>query len=139
MPRLLMLLGAVLPLAACSGAPRAVDAATAHSQGERLYQMSCAACHGRGAQGDGPVAPLLKVPVPDLTRIAARRGGSFPERDIYRIVDGQADLAAHGDRYMPVWGYEFFGEEIDDEEAHAQATAKIDRLVHYLRSIQRGD
>jgi hypothetical protein len=83
------------------------------------------------------VAPLLKVNVPDLTLIASRRGGAFPDDEIYRIVDGQADLAAHGPRHMPVWGYEFFGDDPDDEVAHRQATAKVERLVLYLRSIQR--
>jgi hypothetical protein len=40
---------------------------------------------------------------------------------------------------MPVWGYEFFGDEPDDEAAHAEASVKIERLVSYLRSIQRGE
>jgi hypothetical protein len=38
---------------------------------------------------------------------------------------------------MPVWGYEFFGEDPDDEVAHREATEKIERLVRYLQSIQR--
>jgi mono/diheme cytochrome c family protein len=111
--------------------PRAVE------RGQREYRVSCAGCHGVHAHGDGPIAPLLKVPVPDLTRIAARREGRFPADEIYRIVDGQADLSAHGPRHMPVWGYEFFGDDPDDEAAHARATHKIDRVVGYLRSIQR--
>jgi len=83
------------------------------------------------------VASFLTVPVPDLTQIAARRGGRFPSEEIYRIVDGQADLGAHGPRHMPVWGYEFFGDAADDEAAHAQASAKVEGLVRYLNSIQR--
>ena len=105
--------------------------------GARLFRGSCAACHGEGAQGNGPVAPLLTVPVPDLTRIAARRGGEFPELEIFRIIDGQSELAAHGSRHMPVWGYEFFGDDADDEVAHSRAVEKVDRLVAHLRSIQR--
>jgi len=76
---------------------------------------------------------------PDLTRIAARRGGTFPELEVFRIIDGQADLSAHGPRHMPVWGYEFFGTDADDEVAHRQAEDKVDSLVKYLRSIQRAD
>lgn len=106
-------------------------------QGERLYKVSCSSCHGVHAHGNGPVAPLLKVPVPDLTFIASRRNGVFPEDEVYRIVDGQADLTAHGPRHMPIWGYEFFGDEPDDEAAHREATEKIERLVRYLQSIQR--
>ena len=38
---------------------------------------------------------------------------------------------------MPVWGYEFFGQQADDERAHAQAAEKVDALVNYLRKRQR--
>lgn len=107
--------------------------------GERLYKVSCAACHGADARGTGPVAPLLTVAVPDLTRIAQRRGGQFPELEIFQVIDGQADLSGHGPRHMPVWGYEFFGDDADDEVAHRRATEKVDRLVTYLRSIQRAE
>jgi hypothetical protein len=79
------------------------------------------------------------VDVPDLTRIAARRGGVFPDEEIFKIVDGQADLRSHGPRHMPVWGYEFFGDDPDDEAAHRQATEMVERLVEYLRSIQRAE
>ena len=134
-------------LSSCAGMPAAdastktgpansPDAQSLH-RGERLYKESCAACHGVDARGNGPVAPILKVPVPDLTLIASRRGGSFPPDEIYRIVDGQAALGAHGPRNMPVWGYEFFGENPDDEAAHGEATRKVESLVEFLRSIQR--
>jgi len=106
-------------------------------QGAHLFRQSCATCHGADATGNGPVAPLLTVKVPDLTRIAQRRDGQYPELEVFRIIDGQSQLAAHGPRHMPVWGYEFFGPEADDEAAHGRATLKIDRLVSYLRSIQQ--
>lgn len=102
-----------------------------------LYQVACSGCHGREARGDGPVSRYLTVQVPDLTRIAARRGGVFPEEEIFRIVDGQADLRAHGPRHMPVWGYEFFGDDPDDEAAHREASETVQRVVEYLRAIQR--
>lgn len=132
--RSLVCLALTTALSACASgeAPRQQAAA-----GERLYKVSCAACHGADARGTGPVAPLLTVPVPDLTQIARRRGGEFPELEIFRIIDGQSELAGHGPRHMPVWGYEFFGDDVDDEVAHRQATDKVDRLVAYLHSIQR--
>jgi mono/diheme cytochrome c family protein len=115
----------------------AQEPSAARVSGAYLYKTSCSGCHGADAQGNGPVAEFLTVPVPDLTRIAARRGGRFPDDDIYRIIDGQADLKVHGLRHMPVWGYEFFGDDPDDEVAHRQATEKVDRLVSFLRSMQR--
>jgi mono/diheme cytochrome c family protein len=123
-------------LAACSSAPGA-DAAHQLHRGERLYKVACAGCHGADARGKGPVAPLLDAPVPDLTRIAARRGGTFPVDEVYRIIDGQADLTAHGPRHMPVWGYEFFGEDASDEAAHREATEKIESVIRFLQSVQR--
>ena len=105
--------------------------------GAALYQTSCAGCHGTDATGNGPITPVIGVRPPDLTRIAARRGGTFPELEVFRIIDGQADLSAHGPRHMPVWGYEFYGTDADDEIAHRQAEQKVDALVSYLRTIQR--
>jgi len=136
----------ITSLTSCAGASRmsaGTSRAATHSQqaralrhGARLYERSCSSCHGENAHGTGPVAPVLGAPVPDLTLIAARRGGAFPVDELYRIIDGQADLPAHG-RHMPVWGYEFFGNDPDDEAAHRQASEKIESLVRYLRSIQR--
>jgi hypothetical protein len=76
------------------------------------------------------------VPVPDLTLIAARHDGQFSADYVFRYIDGQSG-EAHGPRTMPVWGYEFYGDNADDEAAHEQAARTIDRLVTYLRSIQR--
>lgn len=119
-------------LSGCAGGPTG-----AAEEGQRQYRASCAGCHGENGRGNGPIAPVLTVPVPDLTLIAARYDGRYPADEIYRIIDGQADLDAHGQRHMPVWGYEFFGDDPDDEVAHRQATQKIERVVTYLRSIQR--
>lgn len=124
---IVLLQGAV---ARADGSPKAATAA-------HHFRVSCSGCHGREARGDGPVSSFLTVEVPDLTRIAARRGGVFPEEEIFKIVDGQADLRSHGPRHMPVWGYEFFGDDPDDEVAHRQASDVVKGLVEYLRSIQR--
>jgi mono/diheme cytochrome c family protein len=120
-------------LSACAG-QRASNGAVS---GAALYQTSCAGCHGANATGNGPITPVIGVQPPDLTRIAARHGGKFPELEVFRIIDGQADLSAHGPRHMPVWGYEFFGDDPDDEVAHRQAEEKVDALVSYLRTLQR--
>lgn len=135
MTRLGTILTALL-LASCGWGKHAGPASPS---GAELYRLHCAGCHGQLGRGDGPVAPLLTVAVPDLTLIAARRGGMFPEEEVFRIIDGQSPRAAHGTRRMPVWGYEFFGQEGDDLSAHRQANERIDRLVQHLASIQRVD
>jgi mono/diheme cytochrome c family protein len=104
--------------------------------GEELYQRFCAACHGKGGEGDGTVAAYFKMAPPDLTRLATRHGGSFPADDLRRIIDGRNAPGPHGSRQMPVWGVAFYYEtrERDKEEAVAQV---VDRLVEYLRTIQK--
>lgn len=103
--------------------------------GEALFQLACAECHG--ATGNDPKAALLHEAVPNLTKIAARRGGRISDEELFRLIDGQADLGANPLREMPVWGYEFFGDDPDDQIAHRQATDRIVRIMKYLRSIQR--
>ena len=104
--------------------------------GEELFQRFCAACHGAEGRGDGPVASSLAVLVPDLTRLYQRRGNMFPAAEIREVIDGRSVVIAHGTRYMPVWGYEFWLEEGADVVAEEEARIMIDRLVNFLRSIQ---
>ena len=106
--------------------------------GVRLYQVFCASCHGLTGHGDGPVEPLLRRGVPDLTTLVERNGGRFPTAEIAKIIDGRTEVPAHGARDMPVWGYEFYGETGSDQTARAQADRAIMRLVKYLQTIQSG-
>jgi mono/diheme cytochrome c family protein len=122
-------------LVACR-APATGPEASAQS-GQDLFRVFCSSCHGLTGHGDGPVASVLKQPPPDLTRIAERNNGVFPAAEIFRIIDGQAALPAHGTREMPVWGYEFFGDDPDDRLAHQQATEKIEQLVKFLEELQQ--
>jgi mono/diheme cytochrome c family protein len=106
-------------------------------RGEALYLRTCAPCHGASARGDGPAAPALRVAPPDLTQIAARRGGAFPAADVASWIDGRFETAAHGSREMPVWGVQLRSElpvsGLEEEIVRGQ----VEMLVEYLRSIQR--
>lgn len=105
--------------------------------GRALYAENCSACHGVSAGGDGPVASIIAVPVPDLRRLAARNGGIFPTEEVYKTIDGRdLDISAHGDRYMPVWGKEFWLSEGGDETANLKTRKRIEALVEFLSSIQ---
>ncbi len=105
--------------------------------GAQLYQRFCASCHGPLGYGDGPVAPSLKVLIPDLTELTKRAGGRFPADRVHEIIDGRAVLTAHGTRPMPVWGYELEAQVPPDQPGREMAQGLIDRLVDHLRSIQR--
>lgn len=123
-------------LVACAPMPTQRD--VMQMSGVEMYESLCASCHGARGEGDGPVAPLIKIHVPDLTRIAQRDGGEFPTEDVRRTIDGRFDRPAHGARDMPVWGWQFYRSETPDDPAErARVDALIDRLVQYLRSIQK--
>jgi cytochrome c5 len=128
---------AVLAAAGCATSP--VQKSVSNMTGEEMYTSFCASCHGIKGEGDGPVAPLVKIHVPDLTRIAQRDGGEFPTEDVRRTIDGRFDRPAHGSRDMPVWGWRFYSSDtLNDPDERARVDELIDRLVKYLESIQKG-
>lgn len=105
--------------------------------GAEMFGRYCASCHGVSGKGDGPVASALEVPPADLTRIAARRGGTFPDSEIARFIDGRFDLPAHGSREMPVWGRRFGASIAKNTEPDEVARGRILTLVEYLKTIQK--
>jgi mono/diheme cytochrome c family protein len=107
------------------------------ASGERLYVRYCAVCHGRSATGDGPFRGVLTVAPSDLTGIAARRGGSFPDDEIGAFVDGRFVPPAHGTREMPVWG-RWLGQPIAPGVEHDEMTrGEILAILTYLKTLQR--
>lgn len=102
------------------------------ASGQELYVSYCMICHGE--TGNGSMAELLTVPPPDLTKISVRRGGQFPEEEIFQIIDGRQSLKGHGTRDMPIWGLTFKNSEKLKNEK--QVEKDIQRLVDYLKTIQ---
>jgi mono/diheme cytochrome c family protein len=64
----------------------------------------CAVCHGKTGNGDDPAASAFKVRPPDLTRLAWRHGGKFPDAYVAEILRNGVDVNAHGTAEMPIWG-----------------------------------
>ena len=134
---ILLLMGLVLA-AGSTRAEQPFDPVLAEL-GAEAFPRYCASCHGVQAKGDGPAAPALIKRPADLTRIAARRGGKFPDGEIARFIDGRFALASHGSREMPIWG-ERFGDSVPDSGvAEEISRGRIAVLVEYLKSIQRKD
>lgn len=127
------LLGATLSVAFSPG--YAEDLST--STGPQLYRQFCASCHGKGGEGDGPVAPFFKLQPPDLTLISRRSGGAFPTERVRRVIDGRETVSPHGTREMPIWGMEIAMSSGDTAAGKAAAETAISRLVEHLRSIQK--
>jgi mono/diheme cytochrome c family protein len=111
------------------------DAASAVAHGADLFRIHCANCHGAAGHGDGPTAQGLKVRPVNLTRLARRNGGTFPERAVWSAIDGRDDLLSHGSRAMPIWGLAFQDPETDVGQ-EGEVRARIGWLVEFLRSIQ---
>jgi mono/diheme cytochrome c family protein len=101
-------------------------------QGVDLYRAHCASCHGVDGRGNGPVAPALNTPPPDLTRIAERNGGIFPLERIKKIIAGDQMVSAHGSHEMPVWGPIFHQVEEDRDYGNV----RLQNLAEYLRTLQ---
>ncbi|SFE02826.1 c-type cytochrome [Roseivivax sediminis] len=96
--RIALALAAIL-----AGPSMAQEVGPSPATGQAVYSVFCQSCHGAGGTGDGDFADLLSVRPADLTRIAARAGGSFPEEQVMRHIDGRDDVRGHG-VIMPVFG-----------------------------------
>jgi mono/diheme cytochrome c family protein len=103
------------------------------ASGKQTYMHYCASCHGIDARGTGPAASALKSPPPDLTTLARRHDGKFPDEYVAGIVRFGQPISAHGSSDMPVWGPIFAVTEHGNEVAVRKL---IKNLCDYLASIQ---
>ena len=103
------------------------------SSGERLYRRYCAVCHGNDLKVNGPAPPPFQDVPPDLTKLAQRHGGKFPDAYVFDVLRHGVVLPAHGPAEMPDWAPEFkAGEGLDD----AEVTLRITNLKDYIKSAQ---
>jgi mono/diheme cytochrome c family protein len=128
---------ALAALALCAGVASAQPTVekvpikpTPASDARQMFDSYCAVCHGKTGVGNGPAAPALSKTPADLTRIAARNGGTFPETRVKRYIEGLDEVPAHGTRDMPMWGDLFRALNRDTAQIRVQA------LSDYLRSMQ---
>ena len=107
--------------------------------GQDLYMTNCWQCHGRDGEGNGPMAEMLAIVTPDLTKLTARNGGNFPIENVARQIDGRAPLMAHGGE-MPI-----FGPSLESDQHIAMRLPSgqpmmtglpLANVITYLESIQ---
>jgi mono/diheme cytochrome c family protein len=103
------------------------------ASGAEMYRTYCAVCHGLDGKGNGPAAPALKQPVPDLTLLSKRNGGEFPSFRVGNIIQGDSEIAAHGARDMPMWGDLFRSLKRDE----SVVTLRVHNLTQYIASLQQ--
>lgn len=136
------LLALTFGLAGCAAYPPKAASPKEIARGEADYRGHCASCHGLDGGGGGPVATFLITNPSDLTLLAQKNGGVFPQGDLRRIIDGRLEVLIHGTRAMPIWGNAFRFEEgraplaaLDNQER--DINRRIDDLVSYLATLQK--
>lgn len=100
------------------------------------FATYCAGCHGADARGGGPDAEGLSVQPPDLTRLSARNGGTFPLVAVMSQIDGYSRTGT-----MPDFGSMLVEDrQVLVETSPGVSTPAPERLVllaRYLESLQR--
>lgn len=61
--------------------------------GALTFQVYCVSCHGTGGRGDSEAAASLRPA--DLTLLADKNGGAFPDERVRRAIDGRAERVGH--------------------------------------------
>lgn len=105
---------------------------TATLNGVDLFKEYCAVCHGNDAKGTGPAADALKKRPADLTQLARKNGGTFPELHVMNYIKGQDVVASHGSRDMPIWGTVFSSMSSNPDLVQVRTFA----LLKYLEELQ---
>jgi mono/diheme cytochrome c family protein len=105
--------------------------------GKEMFQTYCSPCHGKSGKGDGPAGSAMRVPPPDLTKLAAKNNGVFPSAEVAEALregpTATPTTAAHGSETMPVWGPVF---NSMSPQTAGLTNLRIHNVVEYVRSIQ---
>lgn len=134
-----MMQRSLLTAVAALGLTLSAGMALADQTGKEEYLKSCAVCHGDTGMGDGPLAEIMTVPVPDLTKISASNDGQFPMLKVIQTIDGRSGTRGHG-YPMPIWGSRMKAEvsgEMGDYGAELEVRGRILSIALYLESIQQ--
>ena len=107
-------------------------APSAPASGAELFAQRCSICHGNDLKGNVPFLPPYRTP-PDLTTLARRHGGKFPNTYISNVLRNGVRIPAHGPAEMPVWATDF---EATDKLDEAGVRLRIKMLTSYIKSLQ---
>ena len=127
---------ALFGLAACV-LPGAQQAEQTTGAGD--YAAFCAGCHGPSGKGDGELASGLDKRPADLTRLAARNGGTFPTTRVMAQIWGYTG-GQDGGRVMPQFAALLDGELVPYDGGDGIMTPTPIRLVElaeHLKTLQK--
>jgi mono/diheme cytochrome c family protein len=103
------------------------------ASGSEMFKAYCASCHGVDGKGNGPAASAMKAPLPDLTQLSKKNGGTYPANHVAAIISGDANSPAHGSAEMPVWGPVFMRVS---QSHQGQVQQRIHNLTTHIESLQ---
>ena len=103
------------------------------TSGAAMYKQYCAVCHGTSGKGDGPAVPALKTPPPDLTTLAKRNNGKYPDDRVTSVLKFGTKTPAHGSADMPIWGPAFQSLKPGDT---AIVALRIANVSSYIKTLQ---
>ena len=106
---------------------------TSPASGKEMYISYCAVCHGTDGKGNGPAAEALKTPPADLTMLSKNSDGKYPALKVGSAIRGDAAVAAHGSKDMPVWGHLFRTISGGHE---SEVDQRVANLVAYIKTLQ---
>jgi len=130
---MLLILGAALSAQEIKRVPIQSTEAASAASGQAMFREYCAVCHGTAAKGDGPAAAALTKRPADLTQLARKNKGKFPELEVMNYITGNDVVLAHGTRTMPVWGQLFRSLESSD---NGIPDLRVKNLADYIKSLQ---
>jgi mono/diheme cytochrome c family protein len=110
---------------------------TSPSSGTEMYAAYCSACHGAKGTGNGPAAPAMKIPPPDLTTLSQKNGGVFPADRVRTVLQFGVMTPAHGSSDMPVWGNLLHTLHGTSPDTNMLVNQRILNLTNYIRQIQK--
>jgi mono/diheme cytochrome c family protein len=121
------------PLAGAQEIKKVPIQPTSATSGKDMFAEYCAVCHGNSGRGDGPAATAFKKRAADLTQLARKNDGVFPELHVINFIAGEDAAGAHGTRDMPVWGDLFRSLDPGNRDV---AQLRLNNLMDYVKGLQ---
>lgn len=133
-------LAAMLAIAQ-AGAANAQDGQERFTASADEFHNSCASCHGADGQGAGFLTRIFRGVDPgDLTQLSKNNDGVFPLDEVFEVIDGRKEVAAHGERKMPIWGDRYMAQSMTRLGPGTMndfvVRKRVLELVYYIQSIQ---
>ncbi len=135
-----MALAAILALIQ-AGAAYAQEGQERFAASAAEFRNSCASCHGADGKGAGFLTRIFRGVDPgDLTQLSKNNEGVFPLDRVFEVIDGRKEVAAHGERKMPVWGDRYMAQSMTRHGPGPMndfvVRNRVLELVYYIQSIQ---